>query len=435
MVTETPTIDPVRAGEKALIVSSDGHASAEMEDYRPYLPASWHEEFDAFCLEYRQRHTRPFRTQMDPDVVAYWDEHVIDAGRLEGVGDPKRRLAELAREGVAAEVLFPDTTLPFQLYSTALAALNGFERTPAQVEVANRAYNRWLADFCQAAPEQFVGLAVVEFDDVDAAINEIRWAKEHGLRGVVLPAFDDARPVFDPDFDRLWSELADLELPVNSHVAISSITRRVPTGMLVRAPHPGVVRPLYTAQIFFFAQQLLMHMVWGGVLERHPTLQLVLTEQGSGWVVGALEGMDYTYKGSYLRRDVREVVKQKPSDYFRRQCHIGSSLFSQSEAEARHQIGVDKIAIGTDYPHFEGTWGMGPGTPDYLRATLGAAHVPPTEARMMLGENAARVWGIDLAAIRPIADEIGPDLALVLTPPDVEHYPRGDVHKPLRTQI
>jgi predicted TIM-barrel fold metal-dependent hydrolase len=422
-------------GERALIVSSDGHASAEMEAYRPYLPATWHEEFDAFCAVYREKHTRPFRTQMDPDVVAYWDEHVIGAGRMAGIGDPNHRLVELAREGVAAEVVFPDTSLPFQLYSTALAALKGFERTPQQIDVGNEAYNRWLADFCATAPDRFIGQALVEFDDVDHAIHQIRWAKEHGLRGVVLPAFDDDRPLFDLEFDPIWHELDELEMPVNSHVAISSITRRQPTGMLVRAPHPGAVRPLYTAQIFFFAQQMLGHLIWGGVLERHPTLQVVFTEQGSGWVIGALEGMDYSYEGSYLRRDVRDVVKHKPSDYFRRQCHIGSSLFSTAEAEARHQIGIDKIAIGTDYPHFEGTWGMGPGTPEYLRATLGAAQVPADEARLMLGENAARVWGLDLATLRPIADAIGPDLATVLTPPTQDHYLRGDVHKPLRNHI
>jgi hypothetical protein len=67
---------------------------------------------------------------------------------------------------------------------------------------------------------------------------------------------------------------------------------------------------------------------------------------------------------------------------------MGSSLFSRAEAEAREAIGVDKILIGADYPHHEGTWGVGPGTTEYLQATLGAVGVPASDARLMLGENA-----------------------------------------------
>jgi predicted TIM-barrel fold metal-dependent hydrolase len=172
-------------------------------------------------------------------------------------------------------------------------------------------------------------------------------------------------------------------------------------------------------------------MIWGGVFERHPNLELVMTEQGSGWIVGALENMDYSYEGSYLRRDVREVVCLKPSEYYRRQCHLGSSLFSKAEAEARHAIGVDKMMIGADYPHHEGTWGAGPGTLEWLRATVGAVGVPAVEARMMLGQNALELWNFDRVAVRARADLIGPKLQEVLTPPTQEWFPLGDVHKPL----
>jgi hypothetical protein len=56
----------------------------------------------------------------------------------------------------------------------------GYRRTQEQIEIANRAYNRWLADFISAAPHWFAALAAVSFDDVDAAIAEIVWAKEAG---------------------------------------------------------------------------------------------------------------------------------------------------------------------------------------------------------------------------------------------------------------
>jgi len=63
--------------------------------------------------------------------------------------------------------------------------------------------------------------------------------------------------------------------------------------------------------------------------------------------------------------------------------------------------------VGVDYPHHEGTWNGG--TQNWFQATLGANEVPEAEARKMLGENAAAVFGFDLEALRPLAERIGPD--------------------------
>ena len=87
------------------------------------------------------------------------------------------------------------------------------------------------------------------------------------------------------------------------------------------------------------------------------------------------------------------------------------------------------MMLGMDFPHHEGTISIT--TRDYLRATLGAAHVPPEEARQLLGENAAKVFGFDLVKLSPIAVRLGMHAEDVLTPPEEDLFPRGDVHKPL----
>ncbi len=433
---------PPNAGtpDPVVIVSSDGHAVARMPDYRPYLPADMREEFDAFCEVHRREGSRTIDpksllARMDPYLVDEWTATVIEPGRLAGQSDPAQRLTELDRQGVAAEVLFPDFGLAFELDPPVLAALKGQTRTPEQVEAANRAHNRWLADFVSGAPDRFVGLAIVGFDDVEAAVAEIRWAKSAGLQGIVLPAVDESTPFYHARHEPIWDVLEELGMPANSHTGISAITKAIPGGAVAAAPHPSCAFPILTSQGFFVTREILTHLIWGGVLERHPDLQVVLTEQGSGWVVGALTSMDYSYEGSYLRRDVREVVRHKPSEYFGRQCHLGSSLFSLAEAQARSEIGVDKIAIGVDYPHHEGTWGSGPGNVAYLRATLGAAGVSAEEARLMLGGNAAALWKLDADALESRARLIGPSLQEILTPPTHDYFPRGDVRKPLATGV
>jgi predicted TIM-barrel fold metal-dependent hydrolase len=426
------------AAERALVISSDGHATAQMRDYRPYIDPVMRAEFDEFCGTFDEVgmttvNPKSLANRIDPDLVQQWVETVLEPGRVDGQHDPHKRLSELDHQGISGEVIFPDFGLPFELHPPLVAAIVGYQRTPEQVEAGNRAYNRWLADFCSVAPNRLAGLAVLSFTDPEATIREIRWAKEAGLTGIVLPAFSEDVPLFDQRYDPVWSVLEELRMPVCTHTAISSVTDHLTPGTLKAAPHPACVQPIMTAQVFFFCQQILTHMIWGGVLERHPDLHLVLTEQGSGWVVSALRSMDYSWERSYLRRDAREIVKHTPSFYYRRQVHMGSSLFSRAEATERASIGVDKILIGADYPHHEGTWGHGPGTTDYLQATLGAAGVPAADARLMLGGNAIDVFGFDQAALRAVADQVGAGIEEILTPPTRDLFPRGDVHKPLAT--
>jgi predicted TIM-barrel fold metal-dependent hydrolase len=406
-----------------------------MEEYRPYLPSRLHEEFDAFCEVYREHGAQAWdvvtlSSRTDPDIIDQWTKQVLESDCLGGVSDAKARIVQQDRFGFAAEVLFPDFGLPFELGTPFHSYLHGHVQTPDQADAANRAHNRWLADYCSEAPERLAGMAVVSFGDVDAAVKEIRWAKEAGLKGVLLPQFDDEMPLYDLRFEPIWNTVEELGMPLNSHGGTSSITNRIVANPNVITAPGFTPHPLHTQLVLIFCHQILNHLIWGGVLERHPDMKVVFTEQGSGWVPDALTRMDYTYDGSYLRRDVHECVRHMPSEYFARQCSLGSSLFSRAEVEARHEIGIDKMALGFDYPHFEGAWAAGPGPTEYLRATLGPVSIPENEARKLLAENAAAVWGFDLDALGVIASRIGPSLSEILTPPTTNEYPRGDVNKP-----
>ena len=426
-----------RSGDsgKIMIISSDGHATARMEDYTPYLDPEFRDEFRDFLAEYRKHGSKTFeepalRSRLDPDLVEEWIEQMIRSGRIDGNWDPRRRLTELEREGVVAEVLFPDFGLPFELYSPLLAAQLGYgARTQAQIDAGDRAYNRWLADFCSVAPQRFAGMASISFHDIDAAIREIHRIKEAGLRGVTMPMFDEKLPLYAADFDPIWSTIADLGLVLNTHVAISSTSNRW-VGTNAKPPHPACLAPLFRSVTVFYVQQITDHLIWGGVLERHPDLRVVFTEQGSAWFASKLAEMDYSYTGSFLRRDIRDVIRHKPSEYFQRQCWIGSSLLSRAEVGYRHSIGVDKMMVGVDYPHHEGMW-TGGGTTNYLQATFGPNDVPEAEARMMLGETAAQVFGFDVDALAPVVERVGPVPEDILTPPAEDLFPRGDVNKPL----
>jgi predicted TIM-barrel fold metal-dependent hydrolase len=415
-----------------LIISSDGHATSLMPGFRGYLDPEYHEEFDAFCEDYAREGSwtsqpKALGHRTDPDIVDKWVHDMIEPGRIEGNFDPKRRLEEVEKEGIAAEVLIPDLGLPFELYTPAMAAALGKEPADdAHINAGKRAWNRWLVDYMSYAPERFGGMLNVSFDDVEEAMRQIRWAKEVGFRGVMMPLFDEAEPLFHERFDPIWSLLEDLDLPLCSHVTISSTSRRV---FSFPAANAATHLPLRNSVNMFFVRNILDHLIWGGVLERHPKLRVAFTEQGSGWFPGKLAEMDYSYEGSYLRSDIHNVLKHKPSDYFRQSCWIGASLLSEAEMEFRDSIGVDKLMIGCDYPHHEGTWNGG--NVNYLQATLGAAHVPEDDARKMLGFNIVDFYKFDKEKLTAVANRIGPTPERILTAPTEDLFPRGDVHKPL----
>jgi predicted TIM-barrel fold metal-dependent hydrolase len=421
--------------ERLMVISSDGHATARMADYRDYLDPEFRDDFDEFLVRHGRHQTENYgwpvleanRSRLDAEEFASFVERNGPTGRLQGSWNPARRIQELEREGVAGEVVFPDFGRPFELFPPVMLEQLGYPpRTAREVDAGDRAYNRWLSDFCAEAPGRFAGMAVTEFDDVEGAIAEIRHAKELGLSGVVLPMFDPKRPVYLEDFDPIWELLVELDMPVNTHIAISAITNAQVE--VSKIPHPTLLFPLGQPERLFRVRHLLTQLIWGGVLERHPGLRIVLTEQQSDWVIPALSQMDYAYEGSYLNRDVRDFLPHKPSTYFRRQCFMGASVLSRAEVEARHEIGVEQMMVGVDYPHHEGMWNLG--TQRYLQATFGAAEVPLDEARPMLGGTAMSVFGFDEAELRTVADRVGPTVEDVLSAPTEDHFPRGDVHRP-----
>ena len=127
-------------------------------------------------------------------------------------------------------------------------------------------------------------------------------------------------------------------------------------------------------------------MVFGGVFDRHPELKLMLTEIRLDWIPATLDFLDSFFDAH--RAEIPALLK--PSEYWRRNCLAGASFIHKAEVEMRHDIGVETILFGRDYPHFESTW---PHTTQWLQDAFHG--VPENEVRLMLGENAIGFFGLD----------------------------------------
>jgi predicted TIM-barrel fold metal-dependent hydrolase len=388
------TTAPVRPTDRYTVISADCHAGADLLDYRPYLERRHHEAFDAWAADF----VNPYQDLMAPEAGRNWDSG--------------RRLAELEADGIVAEVVFPNTVPPF----FPSGSLTAPAPTAGEFELrwaGLRAHNRWLADFCALAPGRRAGVVQILLGDVEAAVGEVRWAKEAGLTGGILlpgaPPGSGVPELHSGVYDPLWAVCEELDVPVNHHAGSAS----PPLG------DEPAARAVFMVETTWFSHRALWHLIFGGAFRRHPGLRLVLTEQGSGWIPGVLDMLEYYHgrlvaaaagKGQTAEAKfgagLAESMGKGPRAVWQENCFVGASFMRPHEAALRERIGLDKIMWGSDYPHDEGTY---PYTREGLR--IAYAGLPPAEIAAMAGGNAARVYGFDLGLLAPIAARTGPTVA------------------------
>ncbi len=385
--------------ERHLVISSDCHAGLPPERYRDYLDPQHREIFDA-ALPIQIAETKKAAEKfLVAEINAGWRK-----GRereLSGAWDSDERLKVLDADGVAGEVIFPDgiTELNMPPFGAALSLPT--EGVDPKLQWAGaRAHNRWLAEFCQMAPERRAGVAITPICwDVDEAVQEIQWAREHGLRGILIPSmWGKQDPYHHPRYEPVWSACEDLGMVVHLHSGAAPMSDY--------GDHVGMMG-IYISEVVWWSVRPIWFLIWGGVFERHPKLRLAITESTCVWVPETLALLDFRYAETpYAAKlgDYRSHLSMKPSDYFHRNVLLGASCMPRREVEMRHQIGLDNIMWGTDFPHPEGTW------PETRKQMVEAFHgVPQDELAAMLGGNAARLYGFDLEKLAPLAARIGPE--------------------------
>ena len=385
---------------RQIVISADGHTGADLLDYKPYLEKRWHEEFDAWAAAYEI----PFSDLVTREANLNWDSGL--------------RQRDLESNGIAAEVLFPNTIPPFFARGSLIMNVptaEEYERKWAGL----RAHNRWLVDFCNEVPGRRAGVAQILLNNVEDACAEIRWVKEAGLTGGVLvpgvpPGASEVPQLSSPTYNPIWQVCAELDVPINSHGGGGS------PGFSFDAPSDRAVGLL---EVTYYSHRTMWHLIYNGAFERHPNLKLVLAEQGTGWVPRTLATLDefynrFTTPGAVenaIAGDIAEVLRRPPSEYFATNCYITASSVRPIELTVRHEMGgADRIMWGADYPHLEGSF---PHTTEALRFAF--AGVSTNEMTRMLAEVPAEVYGFDLDALQSVADEIGPTLLDLAEPLDV----------------
>ncbi len=228
------------------------------------------------------------------------------------------RLKDMDIDGVYAELLYP----PQRTISHFLGD-DDDDFVLAGVE----AYNNFLfEEFCAPDPNRLIGLAQIPSLGVDQAIDALRKSKARGAKGVIISNWPSGKESLSLDDDPFWAAAVDENIPVAVHINIISRKQRAAarkaaaksgnalydmTSEATRAKAVGSM-----SHVFSMCAGSITQMIFTGVYERFPDLQMCWIETGVGWIPHLIESVDDRFWRNRVWGDL--PIKEPPSTYWYR---------------------------------------------------------------------------------------------------------------------
>ena len=262
-----------------------------------------------------------------------------------------------------------------------------------------RIYNDWVAEFCGAIPKRLKGIAMINTDDIGVGVKELERCAKMGMVGAMIASYPNTEQLYDnPVYEPFWAAAQDLQMPLSLHISGNRYSRNEEFADL----NHRWDRPAMICNYAYWPQMSLSDMIFSGVFQRYPKIQVGSVEHELSWAPHFLDRIDYTYTDRMppaiesmegTRADNDRMVRFKdgvlPSDYFHSNCFLGFQEDAMGIRD-RHIIGVDNLQWGADYPHSESTF---PRSLEILDNIL--ADCTEEEKAKIVGGNAARVYRLD----------------------------------------
>ena len=385
---------------KHRIIDADCHILEPPSIWETWLPSKWQEKAPKLVKDPAGGDAWLTAVGGDPDPIGLvatpgmpfdqfrWFGVTYEEARP-GCYDGAERLKDMDLDGVHAEILYP----PQRTMSHFLGD-DDDDFVLAGVE----AYNNFLFDeFCAPDPGRLVGLAQIPSLGIDVAIDSLRKAKARGAKGILISNWPSGGDSLTRDDDPFWAAAVDEGVPVAVHINIISRRQRS-AGRKAAAKSGNVLYDMSTeaarakaigsmSHVFSMCAGAITQMLFTGVYERFPELQVCWIETGVGWLPHLLESLDDRYWRNRSWGDL--PIVEPPSVYWYRN-NAASFIADRSGIELRHRVGVENMMWSSDYPHHGNDW-------PYSRKVIeeSMAQVPAEEQALIVGGNAARIWHLD----------------------------------------
>jgi len=237
--------------------------------------------------------------------------------------DLEERWREMDRQGVHRQIL------------SVWADLFGYGMPSAEGARWHRLLNDNLAAVAQQYPQRVSMLASVPLQDVDLAAKELEYGvKQCGAVGGVVAASLDGTNLGDADLDDFWAAAVELDVPLFIHP-----TQPIP------APRTGKHGLNVIVQYIYDATVTVGSLVFSGVLDRFPKLNLILAH-GGGFFPYQIGRFDRIYRN----QNDPEPPAQAPSAYLTRFWYDTILHSPEALGYLQRLVGTDNLLLGTDYP-------------------------------------------------------------------------------------
>jgi aminocarboxymuconate-semialdehyde decarboxylase len=274
--------------------------------------------------------------------------------RIPRLTDAAVRLAAMDAQGVDVQLVSPS---PSHYHYWA---------DEGTAEKVYRLANEATAAHCSAAPDRLRGLGLVPLQHPDQAVLALDHALEQGLTGVEISSHAPGRELSDPAYEPLWSRAEDTGALVFLHPFGCTLDERLDRWYLSNT----VGQPTENAVA-------LSHLIFSGVLDRHPGLKLIAAH-GGGYLPTHIGRSDHAWT---VRSDAGAGCAHQPSSYLRRIWFDSLVHDPHVLRELIRVAGADRVLLGSDFPFDMGT--------DDPVAALRAARLSPADFDAVRGGNAA----------------------------------------------
>jgi len=304
-------------------------------------------------------------------------EHLYKSVR-ERKYEPASTLEAMDAEGI-------DVGIVYRTFAHMVVSIDDLEPEYATAYCA--AFNDWLADYCQTNARRLKASAIISLHDPELAAAEARRAVEDKghVAVVLLPMPCNGRYFNARECDVLWKEIARLNVPLAFHGTSGGASKDYATNRY--RGHPNF-RTLNHSSAFPIELMLAMGaMTVGGVLERFPDLRVGFLEGNCGWLPWWLDRLDDQWKKYGGGEEIS--LSAKPSEYFKRQCFIGTDVDEELLAVTVDRVGDDNIVMSVDYPHADGPF------PNGIKEFLELPGVGIDSKQKIMWKNCLRLYDFD----------------------------------------